>query len=81
MVTLSRVLQFVTGTDEEPVLGFKLHPSIDFPECDSSYLATANTCTNLLNLPRPSLIVMIPAEENLFQLYDYSFTNMYYGLK
>ena len=34
-VSLRHILKFVTGTDEEPVLGFTLHPSITFVEVES----------------------------------------------
>ena len=29
-LTLNHILQFVTGAAEEPILGFALHPSIEF---------------------------------------------------
>ncbi|KAL3854788.1 hypothetical protein ACJMK2_014037, partial [Sinanodonta woodiana] len=29
-VTLAKILTFVTGTEEEPVLGFQIKPSIAF---------------------------------------------------
>ena len=36
-ITLSHILVFVTGASEEPVLGFVLHPSIQFVLCEESY--------------------------------------------
>ncbi|CAG2226852.1 unnamed protein product [Mytilus edulis] len=76
------VLQFATGSTEEPVLGFTLHPSIDFVEVKqgSSFLPTANTCINTMQLPRPSLLIDLPPTEELFKLYDYAFLNTYFGL-
>lgn len=81
-VGLHHVLQFTTGTTEEPVLGFCLHPTISFYEVksDSSFIPTANTCINNLQLPRPSLNVILPSDEKLFPLYDYAFLNSFYGL-
>ena len=56
-VTLGHILQFVTGTDEEPPLGFGIAPHIEFVEKESTgtkcpFLPTANTCANTLYLPR-----------------------------
>ncbi|XP_061171814.1 uncharacterized protein LOC133181305 [Saccostrea echinata] len=81
-VSLQHVLQFTTGTPEEPVLGFTLHPSIDFVEAQSKsgFIPTANTCINTLRLPRPTSDVHLPSEEELFRLYDYAFMNTFYGL-
>ena len=47
-------MQFVTGAEEEPVLGFVLHHSLQFVEVTSTFIPTANTCINCLNLPHPS---------------------------
>ncbi|KAL3841723.1 hypothetical protein ACJMK2_019829 [Sinanodonta woodiana] len=79
-VCLESVLQFITGTDEEPVLGFKIPASIRFTSAES-FLPTANTCINCLTLPRPSQTVKLPDDTTLFHLYDYSFANSFYGLK
>ncbi|KAK3085561.1 hypothetical protein FSP39_005363 [Pinctada imbricata] len=80
-ITLAKVLQFVTGADEEPVLGFRLHPSILFHATDSVFIPTANTCINCLRLPRPTHQQGLPEDSVLFESYDYAFTNTYYGLK
>ena len=72
-LTLGHILQFVCGTDEEPVLGFALHPEIIFRGCDQSFLPTANTCICRLCLPCPSSTVSLPTEAELFKLYDYAF--------
>lgn len=81
-ISLQNVLQFATGSTEEPVLGFTLHPSIEFVEVKqgSSFLPTANTCINTMQLPRPSLLIDLPPTEELFKLYDYAFLNTYFGL-
>ena len=76
---LSNVLQFVTGADDEPVLGFALQPTINFVEVTASFIPTANTCINSLNLPRPSHSVSLPTADQLFTLYDYAFSNAYFG--
>ena len=48
-ITLGNILQFVTGLDEEPPLGFELQPSIQFvsaaEELKWSFVPTANTCS------------------------------------
>ncbi|KAL3871117.1 hypothetical protein ACJMK2_039136 [Sinanodonta woodiana] len=58
-VCLESVLQFINGTDEEPVLGFKIPASIRFTSSES-FSPTANTCINCLTLPRPSQTVKLP---------------------
>ena len=40
-ITLDHVLQSVTGTDEEPVLGFELLLSLNFTEVSNSFVPTA----------------------------------------
>ena len=80
-VSLGHILKFVTGTDEEPVLGFALHPSITFvkAESESKMIPTASSCINQLRLPRPSVGLKLLEESKLFSLYDYAFTNHYFG--
>lgn len=81
IISLGDILSFVSGCDEEPVLGFTVHPSIHFSEVVDTYLPTSNTCVNVLNLARPSTLEHVPTEETLFKMYDYAFANNYYGLK
>ena len=80
---MGSVLQFLTGADEEPVLGFKIAPFIHFPEVQISFLPTANTCINCLQLPcpQPTLDANLPEDSKLFEIYDYAFANSYYGLR
>ena len=78
-VTLGHVLQFATGTDEEPMLGFALHPSLSFFAVEASFLPQSNTCTNTLRLPCGSLERPLLTREQLFSLYDYAFGNTYFG--
>lgn len=52
-ITLNSILQVATGADEEPLLGFKIHPCIEFTECES-FLSTAYTCIKKVTIPRPS---------------------------
>ncbi|XP_078333982.1 uncharacterized protein LOC111123838 isoform X2 [Crassostrea virginica] len=80
-ITLQSILQFVTGSDEEPILGFALDPSITFVINNNSFLPTANTCINKLNLYIAEKSEDIPSNDILFALYDYAFTNSYFGLK
>ena len=80
-VSLGHISKFVTCTDDEPVLGFALHPSITFVEVESEskMIPTASTCINQLRLPRLSVGLKLFEESKLFNLYDYSFTNDYFG--
>ncbi|XP_061170625.1 uncharacterized protein LOC133180021 [Saccostrea echinata] len=82
-LSIANILQFVTGADEEPVLGFQIPPTIQFPEVINSLILTANTCINSLQLPRPkpSIDTNLPEDKELFALYDYAFLNSYYGLR
>lgn len=79
IISLGHILQFCTGEDSEPVLGFQLDPSIVFKEADNDFLPTANTCSNCLYLPIPSLTKPLPDKTKLYNLYDYAFANNYFG--
>ncbi|KAL3878068.1 hypothetical protein ACJMK2_035701 [Sinanodonta woodiana] len=57
-VTLAKILTFVTGTEEEPVLGFQIK----------------------LNLPIPDTTQELPTDDILFSLFDYAFSNSFFGL-
>ena len=78
-VGLGHVLQFATGSDEEPPLGFKLHPSLNFFEVETSFIPVANTCSNSLNLPHGSQSASLPEQSRLFELFDYAFLNTFFG--
>ena len=45
-ITLAHILMFATCVDEEPTLGFKVQPSINFTEAtgNDNFITTANTC-------------------------------------
>lgn len=79
-VSLSSILKFATGSEEEPILGFHIHPSIAFVK-NASLVPTSNTCINKLNLPIPSGSTEMPSHAFLFNLYDYAFSNAYFGLQ
>lgn len=78
--SLSDIIKFATGAEEEPVLGFALPPSIMFVESES-FLPTANTCINRLNLTRSTATKPLPSQDELFSQYDYAFSNTFYGLE
>lgn len=78
---LGSILQFATGTDEEPILGFSIPPHLTFYEVSGSFLPTANTCVNALKLPRPTGEKDLPDTEVLFNLYDLAFKNAFFGSK
>ncbi|XP_028414357.1 uncharacterized protein LOC114537514 [Dendronephthya gigantea] len=82
--SLNHILQFVTGADEEPPLGFCPPPSIIFVSVDNDnlweFVPTVNSCANILRLPRcVSGRYPLPDEEKLFELYDTAFANAYFG--
>ena len=83
-ITLGSILQFATGMDEEPPLGFELQPSIQFVAANEgikwSFIPKANTCSKTMFLPRGSNSHSLPAEKELFEVYDIAFTNTFFGL-
>ena len=59
-------LTFVTGSDEEPVLGYEVHPSIYFAvTVEGNSLPAANVCINCLTLKRVDGITQ-KFSDNLF---------------
>ena len=79
-LTLQHILQFTTGGDEEPIWGYKIPPSIIFVHpVKKSFLPSANTCINCLKLLRGSINIPLPSEQVLHNLYDYAFSNAYFG--
>lgn len=83
-ITLGNILRFVTGAEEEPVLGFAIPPSISFTCATNkskwSFLPTSNTCSQMLKLPTGSHSYPLPPEDVLFEVYDSAFSNEYFGL-
>ena len=82
-VTLNDVLQFVTGADEEPLLGFSASPAIEISEASGdkawNFVPFANTFANTLYLRRPTLEYHFPSEQVLFEIFDHAFVNAYFG--
>ena len=83
-ITLGKILQFATGVDEEPPLGFSFPPGIHFNVAANTnkwaFVPTANTCTQTMFLPRGAHECPLPLEEDLFDIYDNAFNNVYFGL-
>lgn len=83
-VVLGNILQFCTAIDQEPPLGFGLPPSIQFvtavSSCKWAFIPTSNTCSQTLTLPAPSFDISLPAEDELFEVYDHAFCNPHFGL-
>ena len=77
------MLQFVSGTDQEPPLGFFTKPRIVFPSPATSSawscVPTANICANVLHLPCQTNEIQLPPEEKLFEVYNMAFCNTYFG--
>ena len=75
-------MMFVTGMEEEPVLGFGVEPSLCFNDVDkvSGFYPTANTCINRLKIPRPTLEVPLPTEKDLVNIYDWAFSNIEFSV-
>ena len=79
-VDLESIFKFVTGTEKEPLLEFRLHPSLFFIKTnENNFLPSSNTCINHLSLPRTTAEYKLPDENTLFHLYDYAFVNQYFG--
>lgn len=77
MPSLEMVVKFVTGSDNEPVLGFAIPPKVEFiHQCESCF-PTSNTCANKLALPCGDVV---PKDENsVFEMYDMAFGSDYFG--
>ena len=77
-MSLSHILQFVTGAKEEPVWGFAT-PKFTIFTIYYTFIPTANTCTciNCLNLPHPSRNIPLLSEDKLFNLYNLVFSNTF----
>ena len=76
-VTLGKVLKFVTGSEEEAVLGYGVSPYVVFDRQTVSFPPTSNICINRLTLATGDCV---PKEkENIYNLFDYSFSNEYFG--
>ena len=46
----------------------------------TDFLPKAHTCSNTLHLPRGTPNLPLPADGELFKLYDYAFKNAYFGV-
>ena len=79
-ISLNTILQFITGSYNEPLLGFSIKPKIEFAENPSGFLPTANTCANLLKLPRVAVNEKPKEAAEVFGIYDHAFAQKYFGL-
>ena len=71
------MLKFVTGSEEEAVLGYGVSPHVVFDRHTVSFLPTSNICINRLTLATGDCV---PKEkENNYNLFDYSFSDEYFG--
>ena len=65
-VYLGSILKFVAETEKEPLLGFKLHPSLFFIKTnEKNFLPSSNTCINRLSLPRATAENKLPDEDSI----------------
>eukprot|EP00794_Sanderia_malayensis_P012620 gene12620-13909_t len=82
-LSLDNLLKFATGACKEPCLGFSIHPCIDFVQSTDGnkwpFIPTASTCTNKIYLPSGSRNAELPNEDELFEIYDFAFTDRYFG--
>ena len=76
-ISLERVLKFVTGSENEPVLGFQMRPTIVFKAAVRSCVPMSNTCINRLTLPVGEIVPDV--KEEVFSFFDYAFINDYFG--
>ena len=83
-ISLGNILQFRTAVDEEPPLGFAIHPSIQFATATSTskwaFIPLANTCSQVMTLPTLTNNIHLPNKVQLCEVYDYVFCNTYFGL-
>ena len=66
-LTLGSILRFVTGTEKEPLLGFKLHPSLFSIKIEEkNCLPSGNICISRLNFLRATSEYNLPDEKTSF---------------
>lgn len=58
---------------------FVLHLRLQFVEVTTTFISTANTCINCLNLPHPFRDIPLLSEKKLFNLYDLVLSNACFG--
>lgn len=58
---------------------FVLHLRLQFLEITTTFISTANTCINSLNLPHPFRDIPLLSENKLFNLYDLVLSNACFG--
>ena len=78
-LSLESILMFVTGARQRPILGYTVQPMIEFVEKPLGFFPTANTCANLLSLPRVGLSERPKEDHELFDLLDHTFAQQYFG--
>ena len=79
-ISLNTIIQFITGSYNEPLLGFMIKPKIEFAENLSGFLSTANTGANLLQLPRVAVNEKPKEDAEVFEIHDHAFAQKYFGL-
>uniref|UniRef100_A0A7M5UM64 HECT domain-containing protein n=1 Tax=Clytia hemisphaerica TaxID=252671 RepID=A0A7M5UM64_9CNID len=79
---LGTILQFFTGMDEEPMLGYEIHPTIKFDPVPApgKFTPTTHACINQLVLFRATPMIKLLPQEKLFEKFDYAFCNHYYRI-
>lgn len=75
---MGNTLQFATGLDEEPLLGFEFVSAAE--ELKWSFVPTENTCRKTMFLIRGSHGLNLPAEEDFYDVFDTAFSNNYLDL-
>ncbi|CAH3036342.1 unnamed protein product, partial [Pocillopora meandrina] len=86
VTTLENIFELATGASEEQLLGFTQQSSIYFmvpygtqkKRITTDCLLKAHTCSNTLHLPRGTPSLPLPADGELFKLYDHAFKNVYF---
>ncbi|XP_066921335.1 uncharacterized protein [Clytia hemisphaerica] len=79
-VVLADILRFTTGSEEEPLLGYGIHPTLKILPVLSSFLPTSNTCINQLQLYTETMTIPLLKENELFSKFDVSFLHREFGL-
>ena len=72
------IMKFVTGSENKPVLGYGMKPTVCFNENVLSCLPTSNTCINRMTL---AIGDNVPEDKvQMFAYFDYAFVNNYFGM-
>ena len=71
-----KILKFVTGSEVESILGYRVAPHITFDHHAAHCLPKSRTCINRLTLATGDCV---PNDLDMYGFFDLAFVNEYFG--